>query len=48
MMVVDAAGVGDADVRRWAAGLEEISARLSPHFARRDRVRGPCSTSGRW
>ena len=35
-MVVDAAGVRDEDVRRWAAGLEEISARLSPHFARRD------------
>jgi SRSO17 transposase len=36
VMVVDAAGVGDEDVRRWAAGLEEIRARLSPHFARRD------------
>ena len=35
-MVVDAAEVGDVDVRRWAAGLEELSARLSPHFARRD------------
>jgi SRSO17 transposase len=35
-MVVDAAGVGDEDVRRWAAGLEEIRTRISPHFARRD------------
>src|SRR3954452_16603276 len=35
-MVVDAAGVGDEDVRRWAVGLEEIRTRLGPHFARRD------------
>jgi SRSO17 transposase len=35
-MGVDAAEVRDADVQRWAAGLEEISARISPHFARRD------------
>lgn len=35
-MVADAVGVGDEAVRRWAAGLEEISDRLGPHFARRD------------
>ena len=35
-MVVDADGVSAEDVQVWTQGLEEISARLSPHFARRD------------
>lgn len=36
MVTLDAIGVGPEDVRRWATGLEEIRARISPHFARRD------------
>lgn len=35
-MVLASAGVDEAEIQRWTDGLEEISARLGPHFARRD------------
>src|SRR5262245_4446562 len=36
VVVVEAAGVGAEEVQAWTHGLEEISERLGPHFARRD------------
>ncbi len=35
-MVLDAAGVEQEDVRGWAQGLDELAARIGPHFARRE------------
>lgn len=35
-MVLAAAGVGPEEVRRWTHGLDAISDRIGPHFARRD------------